>query len=412
MSQLELTISQTETAQRILQTLAQASEPTLIIVEGISGVGKSAVLDSVKREIKSAKGRILESYELQHYWLDSDAISLLKSSKHLIKTCTPYESESLLKKLEEHRGHRQISTIILPGMDLGEIGVYLEPRANQAQMDINELANHSLGVPLLADMLLMNSRDPKDAAIIAGNHLSCNFGPELTGKIGANMAYLANYLKIPPTKDVLQAATNGNSFGGVYHSLDQILARQLELRQRGMNEESPLFTAPESVKIYDSKLGRYDGSNIHIFAPIQNADDLTRVQEAFELYRQNGRERRFRMFGAMWRKTGMALTEGDSVHSNESECQDIEKTSQKYESAYNGGQLPLKTEDSSVGSLFVESWDHEGQGSHPKRIAWMVESLLQQRGISYLVNIPHINVAYKFDAKTNSVTILEKPIKL
>ena len=66
------------------------------------------------------------------------------------------------------------------------------------------------------------------------------------------MAYLANYLKTP-TKDVLVSCYKWK----LLEELSQFgpdFSKTIRTKARGRNEESPLFTAPESVKIYDSKL--------------------------------------------------------------------------------------------------------------------------------------------------------------
>ena len=80
MSQLELTISQTENSAKNFANTCSL-EPTLIIVEGRRGVGKSAVLIQLKEKLILKEG----SWKATNPTLlvDSDAISLLKQASIL-----------------------------------------------------------------------------------------------------------------------------------------------------------------------------------------------------------------------------------------------------------------------------------------------------------------------------------------
>ena len=62
------------------------------------------------------------------------------------------------------------------------------------------------------------------------------------------------------------------------------------------------------------------------------------------------------------------------------------------------------------GSIIVKVGDHGGVNKQPINLGWMLESFLQHKGISYIVENGMIGRTYVFDPRNNSINYVDQSV--
>ena len=413
----QLTETQVRTANEILGLLQSGNKTQrkLVVVEGLPGVGKTRVISSIAKDIQILGSKIVETEGISQ----NTANSLALSPGNLVTTDTykiKYYSEKPLG-LAQLFPDFQVTKVVLPGMDETETEKFLNSlgKGEDNSLSSGDITRYSLGIPLLVEELTSPGLNPRIALGIPIQYLINNIGLGRASDSNKLKALLTPYLGMRLDKKVLAGfeKMRGSFLGEkIYDDLERILANWKKLKEEGIDEESPLFVAPESEEIYNwmQKLSGNDRTRaeIEIFVPNLSPADLKRLQEAFGFsfinycpyYSFDLASRLNKMFGLGigYRKTGIwhrDFSENEIFF--ESECP-ISTISQKYLDEHRRGNLGLGF-DNSGGYFVVHCHAHNGETYRPAQIGWATESLLQQRGLPYFVNNVTFGKAYIYDPK-------------
>lgn len=416
----ELTPTVEQAAQQVLHQAQSTSQ--LIIVEGLSGVGKTALLNRVTPEIEASGGLIIGQEQFEKQEVGSD-----ETDRSVIVTAT------ITKDFNRGGFHygvrnlfpgREVSEMILSGMpaDQTESFVAKLPRGEVAP---ELIAYYSMGVPLLARRF---ARAGSTAQI---EREGMGYVRHATTYNAVDVRGLADFLQMPvPAEFFPGRSTDRNK--QIYSRVDHAERERAALVEKGIVEESPLFVAAESERIYNAMLQNEGGlSEIEIFIPQMSPADFARLQQALGWdpssrvgtergvqvgdYRQE-KSTRASMFWANFRKMSFwhKTTEGTEYDlDNEFGHGHITPTIESYQELLRSGQLGLPTavaENSP--SIWLHSHEHNGMSEHTARFGWMVESLLQQRRIAYFVNNETCDTSYAYLPEEERIAILPERVKV
>ena len=409
-----LSAGQDHAAKSVVEKLKQTEgTKLLVLLEGLSGVGKDFVANSIKQEVDSVGGQVVGLERVRYYHKEFD-----NYEGHLVTTATPYEAQEVREKAEEDFPGRQIITITVPGMTQAEIGDYIDtlPEIDQATLSREDLVKYSLGVPYLAQQLAFPGIDAEMAPAIAGiyfyHNIRGSFKPEI------RQAAAEQYLNVPLPEEVVQAieeATSGYTIRTIYDRLYSVLDRQKSLREKqGVIHESPLFIAPESRAIYDSMLGSDKHTSIDIVVPELTHQELEQIKQALGL--TSGKQdqyapSRMKVFGATARKVSLWFKDDDQEFFDENEYYGGERKIAGYMDAHKLGNLSLKPrKNTTTASFFAHSHEHHDMVDNPTMLGWAVESLLQRLGIPYFVNNYLYGKAYTYNPDTKHIETLPETL--
>lgn len=393
----------------------------IVVVEGLSGVGKSTVIDCL---INADQGiTYLDPTEIRH----NEAEYPTEGSIITDDTATNYKSEPIEDLLQTQNTQRPIQKFVLRGLTFDEIEEYIQNHTLQepSHMSFEQIARYSMGIPLLANQLIDNNLTPEQAQKVVANYIVYSIGK--VSKTEKLTQFAAQYLQMEIPEEVISllyeiATTRQSRF--IYQDLHNVLAKQAELNAQGLIEESPLFIATQSEIIYDQMLRNaekdFAKASIDIYVPNLTAADLERIQNAFgynsldELDEQS-QATRAKMFMANYRKTffwhqdelGQQFRDphgGSRLKRQVLNCQTF----------YNNGQMQIPNSgiNPTTGSFFIHAHEHENMTFHPAQIGWMVESLLQQRGIAYFVNNETYGRQYVYNPQSQQIEFIEHPLNL
>ena len=119
------------------------------------------------------------------------------------------------------------------------------------------------------------------------------------------------------------------------------------------------------------------------------------------------RETKLKLFGASYRKVSFCFqTEEGAKAVAANECDFVESLAELYHSQVAKGKYPPLTVSRRACQMMVEAHDHHGLPRNPINIGWGMEAILQQHGVSYLVNSPICNKLYAYNAKSRHVVEL------
>lgn len=424
-----LTETQRQAHGALTEAVATAPQGTVIYLEGLRGTGKSLVINAAQPELRTARAKVKEEFggDLR---LTKPGAALDKMLDGIIVAFgSPIDRWALEEYLGKNYPNTRLVSQILPGMALPESVNFVEasqttPMKNMTNEDV---ARSALGVPLLIEQLTSDSGLTSEAATrIAGTHLGKDLMP-VYHEDGIDEAS-GRYLQIPPSVAILDAAkeysfwSRGNH---IYHTAGEVLERMKKLRTEGVAEESPFFVAPESVEIYNRmlKAGRAHAA-VEIFAPILPEADLRRAAQALGVseFLEGGwgpnisyadREAtRVKMFGQIamsgYRKTAIWLKEADGEeHVIQTENEHANQSAQAAEKRFLSGKLPIAPTRARNAKLYVHKHMHPEEVGEVAIFGWMVESMLQQREIPYLVHNATLNQTYAYRPETQKIEYSE-----
>ncbi len=413
--------TQKEIAGKILETIA-SKDKQLIIIEGLSGVGKTAVLDSVRTGILAKKGLIAQ---ITPYLSFNELEPLVNCEGPLIVPLT-YPSEYYEGKLGEYFlqnfPDRKISKFILKGMSIEETNEFLDRYSYSHGNSLTKemIVHYSLGIPLLVKELTLPGLDSESAVLIPAGYLKRNILLDQSTDSEKLNEMLSFYLQMPICNEVLKSLEElrASIDLDVYAGLQGILERREVLWSRGIDEESPLFIASESVDVYNAMLKSNQSHRgtleIEIFVPDIPPAVFQKISRSFGGnlliggYEFSQATRFNKMFNISegYRKTEIwhKPRNGDESFFEDSDYARADKKylkvperAKKYQIKYRSGELNIKPLSGGIVDFLVRCRAHNGQTYRPVSIGWATESLLQQLGLPYFVNNKTYGQAYTFD---------------
>lgn len=405
------TLSQREITQSVLEVLSEIrGQRAVIVIAGLSGVGKTAMLDNMSSEIAEGGARVAELYDLLHA-TGQIAQELQEHTGPFVTTATPFENRHIGDGLSG-KGFSSVTTYQLKGMNSQEIADYVAGimDRNRSSLTEEQIAQYSLGIPLLAQQLTHPLVTEDTAALMSADYLrAATELPYARAILNAATPFLS--VPIPDRiTSVLNEIADEDTEKQIYSTLYSALAVREELAEQGISEESPFFVAPESQAIYDRMMalggGRVEYDTIEIVAPNLKPEDLERIQQAFGSfygkYEETQSTRRKMFIRGDYRKAGIWTGNRNStIASLVGESANANEIAEKYIKTMESDKLPLVLTD---GAIFVlHKHAHMDQSNQVAQIGWMAESLLQQRGIPYFVNNHVIEEGYIFNPETGHI---------
>jgi hypothetical protein len=401
---LELSSSQKEVAQQVV-TAFETDGKQIVIVEGFSGTGKTTLADHIQSTNPALGIEIATEDDLR--WRFDETFG---SHNKILITRKPPKSMFDSTKEQEDRATNEcgfsIHLIPLKGMTLGEMETFLQREfvAQPGSLSTPEIVELSLGIPALAKILSYNGLTREMAVSISAGYLSQNIGRDTK---------VDSYLAMPVSKEVWENTrqVRGYSKTGIYDDLAYAMQKRLELHEKGIHQEAPLFVAPESEAMYNEMLRQSGRTGIDIYAPDltdEDFEEITRVLGVEVVEGYNRDESRSQMFPSEWRKVSVwQKSDRDTLHVDH-EYYGIEKGANNFASAHAEGRLGLPLHHNPGENVFfIHSHAHSGE-PNPTRIGYMTETLLQQRGISYFVSNATLDRSYWFNAQTGHIVPLEE----
>lgn len=429
-----LSITQQQAGINILQRLTTTTNNKLILLEGLSGVGKTTVLTAVEKNL-TTQNTIVDNHFPYGLLYGSGTKDLAAQFERgsIISPVTPFESEEVRRKMGTAFPKIEIADYVLKGMPFVESLELVRSlkRDRKTLLPDELLAEYSLGIPLLIERFLMDTNLTEDAAtILAGTHLGRQLSVHDRARLNID---IQRYLQTQPSNVVIAATQSVHGRNHIYEGAGIVLDKMKHLKERGITEESPFFVARKSVDIYNQMLERKHGirgSTLDIFVPELKPQDLERAAQALGFNRAlkygdywldadphganiseaSDEATRFnKAFGGYYRKAAIwfrALS-GD-VGVAETETPEIKSHAQNAEKDFLAGDLPIKpSTNEKVGRLFFHKHAHHDQPYDPAKAGWAVESLLQQRGLPYLVRNGVLDTSYFYDPSTKSINFAD-----
>lgn len=415
---LTLTQAQEIAAREVLSIIRDHHDRrTLVVLEGLSGVGKSCLLGSINNAVNLNNGKIVEPEEIKY---DSSFKTLAGFSGHFVttKTIGEWEQEEISGVAAQKIPGIEVKRVFLKGMSEQETEDYV---ASVTGLDINDpnakmIIQYSLGIPHLANLLSLPGITEEGATKVTAKYLKLPLIRLRAFTPDSARCALQPYLQMDLPDGVLKHVREmlGSIYSDhIYDDLHEVLQQRNKLMEAGVIEESPLFIAPESEDIYDTMLRSNGRAHIDIFVPELTQEDLLRLQQAFG-YTAWGYDgsmaARIKMFYTDYRKVQIWHRDqnGRDVfpRSDDSWFKNIVP---EYVHSFKKGLLGMNpTQKQGLSSFLIHSHEHEGMTFKPAKIGWVTESLLQQRGISYFVNNDTYDASYIYNPETRKIEFLPK----
>ncbi|MBW2967356.1 hypothetical protein KY362_02615 [Candidatus Woesearchaeota archaeon] len=423
MSPVKLTKAQLEAKeeiQAIIETPVESRCAPLIILEGLSGVGKDTLYETIREEFDRLRYKKVESF-------GNKKICIPAKTGHFLTTATPDELEHRLKHVDI-RWEGDVHKVRLNGMSPEEILEYL---TGQGVEDPRQIAHNSMGIPLLADRMLKEGYSSEsDQLSCLLEYLTPQFSSDTIGKILRDpKSVLEGYVRIFPDarlalqfdKEQGEARARAKRQMVEYkerrrqRDIEGILRRREELKIGGYcpgatregreNQPSHEFIAPESEELYDRLETRGD-PYIQILAAVDTDEQFRHLEHMLFseplIYRIPGAESpRFYMFGAMLRKVAIILAHpaGHETHTVNCEWHQDDNAEEyaRFVIDLESKGVPEDLIPKQGGRLFVEAHDHEHQYINPRKVGWLTETLLQHAGMPYVVDYFVLQETYRYD---------------
>lgn len=411
---IELTVGQREAAQAVVAAFeAGEGRKTIVSLQGFSGVGKTTLARHIRNanpllniHVVARKDLIYDSKGSNH-----THARILTSSKPPLSVLDEEMEKRLDKTSSVHGFTREIVTI--KGMTEDEMADFLDRRHldSAGVLPRRTIIKYSLGVPSLAMMLCRHGLTEDMAVSISGGYLAQN-----VGRATDITKYLA-YQQI--AREVTEKAKQLRDFGSrkeVYDDLASTMQRQQELAGNGVRHEDPFFIAPESKAIYDEMLQKLHGmSGIDIFVP-QLSDEvyghIISVVGVEAVSGSENRQSRSKMFPMEWRKVSIwQQASSGRIEFVDDEYYGVEEAARNFQRAYKSGRLGLPANLDRNNAFWLHAHAHRGE-INPAIVGYMVETLLQQRGVSYFVNNETLRRSYWYDSSEKHIVPLDKQVRI
>jgi hypothetical protein len=392
-----------------LLTSLNTDKPTVSVLSGLSGVGKSAILKAIAPEIRNDAVVVEDFLNFEYH-----AGELRQKGHILVSAALPKELEEFEPSIRKQFSEFSLNIIPVKAMTEDEIGSFLSvhPEKDRATVPLNLVAKYSLGIPLLAERMLFPGLDEDLISRMTASYLRGSSGAVFyRGEPQELEKYLRDRIPQKVTEKLFEMATSFNQTN-IYDSLDVALAERQKLVLKGIFEESPLLVAPESEEIYQYMLQKGDDAWIDIIVPELNGNDLLRLQQAFGdkwgNYNESESTRR-RMFPFSYRKVSFWHKDslGKEYVGDEYLDQFVEKA-QEIQRKFFNGNYAMKPKRLDNSGFIIHAHDHRDLTYNPTVIGWATESLLQQRGIRYIVNNRIYGKIYGYNPESKHIEILGK----
>lgn len=398
-SDIVLTETQAGIAQNILDDLAKP-DISIVVLDGVSSVGKSTLLEHIRPSIEAA------GYTIP----DDEYFDIRKADGKVVVPLT-LSKRGYMERIGFDSSRKDLHWHTLPAMNEAEITSYLQGKENNSPLMIEEIVRHSLGVPILADSFTGDiCLTQKSAINIAAHYFVEN--------IGEHIDFAEDYFQLPITEDLYDALHEAAyELRHIYSLLPKIMGRKdMVTKEFGVVEEPPFFLASDSISIYDKMLSGGDSSPniVSIYAPEVGEKDLDRIREAFGLssrpgllFNVSGNSSRFLMFDVQGstHKIDVAVRGIDGKIAK-SYCDDYDYTS-KQQKTFQEREYPIKPSLPDSGEFFFCKHDHRDLSRLTTiRFGWMIESLLQQRGIPYIASNGLVREQYAYIPQQQKIQMI------
>lgn len=360
-----------------------------IRLSGLSGGGKSTLLEATEAMIRMGGYQLVEGYFLSHcdYSSGSTILSHTVGTK-VDKSIFSPEVEIVLKSM----GRQEILSFIESFPLIGRL------------LSNDEIADLSLGIPLIAKELMLPGITKEIAIEILTGYLKACFPKTKKEDLDKKaLPYLG--FSLPPY--VIEAYGNRlkRKPKGIYDYLPLII-------DNFKDGDTPLFAAPESPGIYNKML---EPSNklvmVTIFVPCLSKEQYALLQGEFAFTGENIWERgeydldlgRLFKFNVLTRKLAIVSRDvNKKVHLKEEGDVNAIWDEEEYRKLLIEGNLQPFV-DAEDPSFYFRAHDHDHMPDTPVRFGWAVESFLQLHGIAYFVNNHIIGRCYSFNPETKHI---------
>ncbi len=416
-----LTNEQRNARKVILNALTEKSK-NIVLISGIPGIGKTVVVEGFADDIRSRGGIVDHDAFLAKDYRSNykENVKVVLSHRGpIIVPATPSEAQTINEKYQtkhkilEHR---------MKGMTREETEALFNKLlvGKTPKIPIKDLIAYSMGIPRL---VLMLANDPylttSTANLICANYLSQFPGVsrDIQGSIDKNV-----YV-VPPEAVVTKYQSGEIDDETQLERMGLYFENRYDIQQReGIIEELPEFIDPQTQKIYLEASKMPKGELLWIIAPNVSSQDYARLTQALGYprdvtgrvvsvscseQRETKRGTRWKMFnldgpkGGIWYRapdgTEVSITGEGYLKSEKNEMMD------------RCAKIPYFAKDSSVatnGVVFLPLRDHLNFANTTLLAGWMMETLLQQRGIAYYVENYIAEKKYYFNPAENKIVEL------
>jgi hypothetical protein len=406
---MQLSQAQQEIVEQVreLTTVDWRDEPRIIVVQGFSGVGKSAVTEYLREELEAEGNRILDPNFQAFNFLGT----VLKMEGHFIIPAGFYQAGRLAEipsiiedpldcgySSQGFEGvkQREVCILDLKGMTEEEARTFAKQEP-QGTLSIDELVACSLGIPgIIKQVDSIPHLDFARALRIGGMRIGEALPEAATFYEEKRDEYLAQFLCIEPTADLLEEIEKSFTRSRITLTGHQSEDRHIydHLREVGQEHRDVdvTFKAAESVAMYSTILGKRFGG-ITIKVPGLSPENFEELMKMLGFTGQEGeyqgvtnRRAAFMVYDkelSLYGNDGereIGLCEGQEMYSRVM-CRNREER-EVHLRELGTDLIPLEREGDGYVSISVN--DHGYQTNDPLRVGWMVESYLQQKGIGYV----------------------------
>ncbi len=398
LTQKELTPTQKVVTNQIIEIFEGSQDQKVIVaLNGLSGIGKSTIEEQMQDKLSYLGIRRLTSEDRYN-------LRRINSNKCFITTAG-HEFNSFKEQVSENLKGYQLIEVVLPPMTKEETNNYIEKQNvnNNSSLNQDQLIELSLGVPVLVNYFLGSDINEETAKWISAGYLKEN-AISLGYRYDQAKDFLKKFFQQTPSKRVLETFDKTYSIATDFEGqMYWIYKKMADHVKRGILEESPKFKCDTSTDIYN-KMSKNKGAPwINIFIPNLKTQDLQRINQAIGCIYPGRYERtntsRFDMFSADFRKVVIWQRDinGEEILDTSDQFWNtqVAEYAKEFES-----RLGVSKNEASV---LVHSHEHEGMSCNPVRVGWLVESMLQQKGISYYVDNRTLGMNYCYNPEKNEI---------
>lgn len=414
---LKLTGTQRQIGKRLLATVTElAGSQAIVILAGLSGIGKTFVLDQFKDDIIATGARLVDILD---FGFSADRPDKRKLKGVVVVSATPSELKEIQEKAAQFLKDHRVVVHRLPAMTEPEVKSCLPgDLIPQHGLGYYEVLEYSLGIPLLAKQLLLPGLTKQQAAVMAAQALRHTFG---SSSFGARSEVVLNgvrsYLEMPLPELVTKELVRLDKvmFNRETRTIADELHSFMYHRRRLDNltrEVNPLFVAPESEVIYQDMLSQRIARHFNwlwFYAPRVTPEQAVVLLEllGYRCYKDryvfDDGDGYLPLFSAWTRKVSFYFKDPSGeeyVFENESD-----KTAQEAEVIRSEmRKYGIPRPDKGCWEILIQTHEHHDMLDNPIHMGWMAESQFQQHGVSYVAINQIYGQTYVYNASQRHVT--------
>lgn len=296
----------------------------------------------------------------------------------------------------------EVQMIPVPTWKKKEITPWIQgqPEFPKATTSLDDIATYSLGVPVLAKRMMLPGLTEDMLAQLSASYLQDIADGPLDPEQAKTLMYHLSEPLPAKTLDLLYRPKNRTD---IYNNMLSMIINRENLAAKGICEEAPIFIAPESTKYYEQMLRDATGFSIDIIVPRLSPDDFNRIAQAF------GNENNVYTINSATRKNLIPFNYTNTVFWHRDQAGRDRPLERYEENAMNGAfkllreHLTQRTDSFVEGNLSSLVMHTQGNLETMKNcvfISFALETLLQQKGIPYIVNNGMIKKQYAFRPDT------------